>query len=378
MTTKFLPLLSVLLLALPGTAAPKRARNVILLLADAGGVATVNAASVLGYNAPRKLFIQSWQNVGLSDTTPAERWVSDSAAGMTAIVTGVKTQNGVISLGPDTERGKRDGAMLKTILEHAEERGLSTGVLSNVTITDATPAACFSHVNNRSKFGEIFMQLLEPRFGNGVDVLIGLGRDRIFPLVEALGQKPLEAAKAKGREIFGSLAEAGDFERALVIASQPVDLAEAARKTIRALSRNKKGYFLMIESDAHTDDPAAGLGRLVAFDKLIRELAATAGDDTLFLFTADHSFDLRIVGGGPGEPLLAGLDEWKQKRAAALKANPKEPRQPVWLPSLRVEGRHTGEEVIVAARGPGAERVKGFLANTDLFHIMMAAFGWSR
>jgi alkaline phosphatase len=32
----------------------------------------------------------------------------------------------------------------------------------------------------------------------------------------------------------------------------------------------------------------------------------------------------------------------------------------------------------VAAQGPGAERVHGFIANTDLFHIIMAAYGWEK
>jgi alkaline phosphatase len=31
---------------------------------------------------------------------------------------------------------------------------------------------------------------------------------------------------------------------------------------------------------------------------------------------------------------------------------------------------------MVAAQGPGAERVRGVQANTDIFHIVMAAFGW--
>jgi alkaline phosphatase len=43
---------------------------------------------------------------------------------------------------------------------------------------------------------------------------------------------------------------------------------------------------------------------------------------------------------------------------------------------LVVKGHHAGEEVLVAAEGPGAERVHGFLSNTDLFRIMMAAYGW--
>ncbi len=40
------------------------------------------------------------------------------------------------------------------------------------------------------------------------------------------------------------------------------------------------------------------------------------------------------------------------------------------------KGAHAGEEVIAAATGPGAERVKGFFPNTWLFNVMMAAFGW--
>src|SRR5688572_20841103 len=132
--------------------AQKRAKNVIVFLADAGGLPTINAASLHGYDEPQKLFVQSWPNIALSDTSTASSWVTDSAAGMTAIVTGVKTHNGVISQGADTIRGKQDGARLKTILEYAEEHGLSTGVLSNVNIADATPAACYSQANDRRKF----------------------------------------------------------------------------------------------------------------------------------------------------------------------------------------------------------------------------------
>lgn len=46
------------------------------------------------------------------------------------------------------------------------------------------------------------------------------------------------------------------------------------------------------------------------------------------------------------------------------------------LENIRRDDDHTGEEVLVSAQGPGAERVRGVLSNTDLFHIMMAAYGW--
>src|SRR5687767_4328370 len=169
-------LVAALLAIIADAEGARKAKNIILFLADAGGLPTVSGASILGYGEPQKLFVQSWKHIGLSDTSAALQWVTDSAAGMTAIMTGQKTHNGVISQGPDALRGEKDGTLLKTILEYAEEQGLSTGVVSNVNIADATPAACYSHANDRRKFGEIFLQVFEPRFGDGVDVVLGIGR----------------------------------------------------------------------------------------------------------------------------------------------------------------------------------------------------------
>jgi len=146
------------------------------------------------------------------------------------------------------------------------------------------------------------------------------------------------------------------------------DLPEAARKAIRALSSNHKGYFLMIEWDAHTDDPQRGLRNLAGFDKLIKEIARTVNrNDTLLLFTADHSFDLRMHGGLKTDPVLKGFEEWKQQHKR---------EEPIELPVLRVRDDHTGEEVLAAAMGPGSDRVKGFFPNTFLFQVIMDAWGW--
>ncbi len=366
---------TALVCLLPASAAakgPKKAKNVILLLADAGGIPTLNAASILGHGAPQKLFLQSWEHIGLSDTSPAGGWVTDSAAGMTAIVTGKKTHNGVISQGDDTVRGKQDGATLKTILEYAEEKGLATGVLSNVLIADATPAACYGHANDRGKHAELFLQIFEPRFGDGVDVVFGPGRKRLWESAQKIGKDIDAAAKQRGRTVYSSLAEVpADARRALAVVDDGFDLNEAAKRAVKALQQNRKGFFLMIESDAHTNQPEAGLNRLIAFDKLIRELTTMVNpEETLFLFTADHSFDLRVFSGKRGEPLLKGYDEWKKTH---------EPNErSIKLASVRMDNSHTGEEVVVAARGPGAERVRGFMPNTHLFEIMMAAYGWAR
>jgi alkaline phosphatase len=349
----------------------KRAKNVIVFLADAGGIPTVHAASLLGYGEPLKLFVQSWPNIGLSDTSTASAYVTDSAAGMTAIVTGKKTHNGVISMGADTVRGKADGGQLKTVLEYAEERGLSTGVVSNVSIADATPAACYGHANDRAKQGDLYLQIFSPKFGDGVDVVLGAGRKRIYDDVKSIGKNLDTVAADSKRPIYASLAEipAGNA-RPLALLDNASDVPAMAHLAIDRLSKNRKGYFLMIEWDAHTDNPEKGLNNLVSFDKLIREIAAKVDlRDTLLLFTADHSFELRNVGGRRGEPLLTGFAEWQKA--------PHQPRDPVVIPALRVGHSHTGEEVLAAAMGPGADKVKGYFPNTHLFDVIMSAYGWS-
>src|SRR5687767_5847227 len=168
-------------------AAQPSAKNVILFLADAGGLSTITAASLHGYGAPRRLYVQRMPHIGLSDTTTVSQLVSDSAAGMTAIVTGQKTLNGVISQSATAVRKKSDGEPLKTILEYAEERGLSTGVITNDAVTGATPAAAYAKANDRASMAVIFQQVFTPRHGDGVDVMIGAGRPAIAKSLAATG-----------------------------------------------------------------------------------------------------------------------------------------------------------------------------------------------
>jgi len=118
-------------------------------------------------------------HIGLSKTSPVGAWASGSAVGMTAIATGHKTKHAVISQAADAVPGKADGAALPTILKYTEERGLSKGVISNMSMAEATPAACHVQRNHRRKFAEITAQIAKPRFGDGVDLVISGGRNGI-------------------------------------------------------------------------------------------------------------------------------------------------------------------------------------------------------
>ncbi|QIK79896.1 alkaline phosphatase [Sphingomonas piscis] len=348
---------------------PPRAKNVIVFLADAGGVSVLNGASLLAYGAPLKLHVQQWPNLGLSETSPVDEFVSDSANGMSAIMTGTKTRNGVISQGPDAVRGQRNGTPRKTLLEYAEERGLVTGVISSQSIADATPAATYAHANDRSKWGEIFPQALAPRFGDGVDVLFGAGRQKISDqlphgtTLESLG-------KAHDRPIYSSLEEVPAKQRRPVVVGDSMDVHAATLRALDILQTSPQGYFLVVEWDAHTDDPFKGLQNVARFDQLIAEVERRVDlRDTLLLFTADHSFGFQVDGGKRGEALLSGYDAWK---AAASKA-------PVArLKNVLVNDSHTAEEVPVLATGAGAEKVGGYFPNTRLFEILLGAWGWPR
>ena len=275
--------LLIALVLVPATlSAQSRARNVILFLADAGGTSP-SPASLHGHGAPSTAVHQGMPHIGLADTSTAAHIVSDSAAGMTAIVTGHKTQNGVIAMSASTVRGKQDGERLKTILEHAEERGLSTGVISNDSLTGATPASTYAHVNDRGQTAAIFRQVFTPRFGDGVDVMIGGVRPTIAKALAADGTDLDELSRRSGRPILSAIAEIpADASRAIVLLeSSAFDLEEAVRTAHRLLSKNRKGYFLMVEADVHTDRALAGLDRMLELDKVIASTAKMGRRDTL-------------------------------------------------------------------------------------------------
>jgi alkaline phosphatase len=348
--------------------AQKHARNVILFLGDAGGIPTLNAASIHGYKQPRALFIQRMPHIGLSETSATDSWVTDSAAGMTAIVTGHKTDNGMLSLAPPSDReltGSR--RILKTILEYAEEHGLSTGVVSNMNMADATPAACYAHVDSRKKLGEIFAQIWSPRFGDGVDVVIGGGQTKILESTKELGIDAAKQLEASGRSFENSLnAVPAGARRAVVLADGEIDVPASTAKAIEILSRNPKGFFLMVEWDLHPSKPERCLDTAVQFDRLIEKTAKEMSKDSLVLFTADHSFDFRVLGGKKGMDLKLPSGPNVAKNGTLTEDKP----------SVAVGTGHTGEEVVVTAQGPGAEKVSGFMSNTDLFQVMLSAYGW--
>ena len=195
------------------------AKNVILFVGDGMGVSTVTASRIFegqkkgGTGEENVLSFEAFPFTGLSKTYSSNQQTPDSAPTMTAMVAGVKTNDGVVGLDDGVVRGDCSttaGHELVTALELAELAGMSTGIVSTARITHATPAATYAKSVERNweddgdqstpaakACEDIASQLvnfetnLEKRFPsyastiNGVEVVMGGGRRSFLPKVAA-------------------------------------------------------------------------------------------------------------------------------------------------------------------------------------------------
>jgi alkaline phosphatase len=298
---------------------------------------------------------------GLVATHSADDLITDSAAAGTALSCGVKTTNG--SIGVDSS-----GASHLTILEAARAVGLSTGLITTTSLADATPAVFASHVRSRGMKAEIALQMLRTR----VNVLFGEG-EYFYPKTDARSERkdevnPLALAQELGYSIIDKKEDLASAEADFVLGlfedlttdrmkpemqapAHTPSLAELTAKAITLLSRNEKGFFLMVEDEgvdhgSHVNRPDYFIEHLQNLDA-----AAKAGIDfalqngnTLVLVTADHETGgLNIIDGSPAGGQF----------------------EVAWATD-----RHSGQPVPLFAFGPHAMRFTGLKDNTEIPQII--------
>ncbi|MHB0912389.1 MAG: alkaline phosphatase [Armatimonadota bacterium] len=267
MKRRILPLI-LILLATCAQAAPK---NVILLIGDGMGTAQITLARL---ELSRALNIDSMPYAGLVTTHSADSKITDSAAAATALATGHKTANGMISTLPD-------GTKPETILEAAMRKGKAVGLVTTVTATHATPAAFGAHVGARSDETEIGRQYLAA----GIGVIMGCGQP-YFDLAEA---------KRLGYTVVDSEEELGKAEgKLLAHFEKRPSLAVMTRAALSDLSQDPDGFFLMVEGGqidwrCHDNDAAGTVRETEDFDEAVgAALSFAKRGDTLVVVTADH------------------------------------------------------------------------------------------
>ena len=411
----WLPALALCAAGCAATPTAPAARGVILFVGDGMGVSTITAARILEGQQRGEpgeenyLSFERFPHLALVKTYNVDAQVSDSAGTMTALMTGRKARAGMVSVGPEAERGDCQAAKrheLTTLLEEAERRGLRTGVVSTARITHATPAAAYAHAadrnweidgavpeEHREACADIARQLVEFPYGDGVDVALGGGRAMFLPggapdpedegrfgyrqdgrdltaewLAGGEGRRYVfdragfDALREKGPadQVLG-LFEASHMEfeadRATDAGGEP-SLAEMTRFAIDAMGEG--GYLLIVEAGRidhahHATNAYRALKDAIALsDAVAAAVEATDDEDTLIVVTADHSHTLTIAGYSPrGNPILGFVVDGEGRPAT--------------------DDRGVPYTTLGYANGPGAERpADGELAPTDPNYLQRA------
>ena len=319
-----------------------RPKNIILMIGDGMGVAQVFTGLTANQG---RLFLENCKHIGFSKTQSFSSYITDSAAGATALSAGVKTYN--LAIGVD-----KDTIPVPTILEEAEERGLATGLVSTSSITHATPASFIAHQKSRAMNEAIAADFLK----TDIDVFIGGGLKYFTERKD--GRNLTTELNAKGYQVIknitdiskikgGKLAGLTAHEENGRVTERGNYLPLATKTAINILKKDRDGFFLMIEGSqidwgGHKNNTIQIAEEMLDFDRSIGmalEFAANDGE-TLIVITADHETGgLSILDGN--------METGKVKGSYSTK-------------------KHTAIMVPIFAYGPGAENFMGIMENTDI------------
>ena len=463
--------------AAPSAVTPK---NVIFFLGDGYGIVPMTAARIYAAGEDGELTIDTFPDTAFVKTYSLDAQVTDSAPSMAAYMTGVKTRNEVLGMNGDTlavAPGKDaatgvsnavnncpaagNGAASTNLLELAIAQGRATGVVSTARLTHATPAATYAHVCHRNAEYEIARQAVpggagfNPALGAGVDVMMGGVSQYWRPYSAATNP----AGRPDGRDLVAELQAKGysfasdlpgmnaapvaagtklialyDFAKAEGHMSYELDrdpakepsLAEMTTKSMDILSKNVKGYFLMVEGGRidhalHGTNAARALADAKAFDDAVKAAIAKAKlsdptlANTLIIVTADHDHTMVMNGyaaltgkttaanpgilglmrdfaapatpaldadGKPFATLVFGTGENRISGSRSLMASltdaaasDKNYHQEAVVPMGIGGETHGGADVFLGAMGLGSDTFHGMIDNTSVFTLVRQAVG---
>lgn len=321
-----------------------------------------------------KLNMDGLDYVGASITSSANRVITDSAAAGTAISTGIKTNNGVIAMDASLN-------ILQTILEFAQLKGMSTGLVTTTQLSHATPATFASHVDSRGMMTEIALQMLN----HNVNVLFGGGENYYLPDTET-GNYPATGKRTDARNLINEAVSSGYtyvYDRESFLTINPdinnrvlgifsdegmmrpfsPSLEEMTQTAIDILKNNSKGFFLMVEGGqidwaGHANDALNNMLDTLGFDAAVNIGISYLNENsnTLLIVTADHET------GGMSSSLTSSTATNEDG--------------PYYMPDMTPfyinwsTTGHTSVNVPVTSSGPLADTLVGTYENTYIYDIM--------
>ena len=219
---------------------------------------------------------------------------TDSAASGTAIACGIKTYNKAI--GVDAQKKP-----VISLAKKLRDRKYSIGIITSVSLNDATPAAHYANRNGRAEYAGI----LEDLYASNFNFFAGgsIARPPKFTMDDFAAQLKKHNYHFRSDFTFDS---ATPTDRIVFIGSMLPDwpaakrprhlLSEVTAYAANCLVKNPNGFFVMIEGGAidhrnHNNDLAGAMREMREFDLAIKtalEFQKKYPKETLIIITSDH------------------------------------------------------------------------------------------
>lgn len=267
-------------------------KNVILMIGDGMGENTL-AVTRKTYNT--KLAMDSMPVHGASDTDSFALVYTDSAAGGTALSTGMRTIVNTVGLFALHAVDNGNNAVPINLCELAKQNGKSAGVVTTDRTSGATPASFSAHALSRKDEKGISADQL----GSDLDLIWGCKSDSINSEncsvngFEYISTKTEMDALKNGSRSFAQF----DFDSVKNVKrdNDSPYLDEMTMKAIDLLDDNDNGFFLMVEGAcidkfSHDNDFDGCTKNVMEFSRALQAVLdyAAERDDTLVVVTADH------------------------------------------------------------------------------------------
>ena len=316
----------------------RQAKNVILFVGDGLSPSHRIAARLLSKGIAQgkslgKLAIDDMPHMALVATAGSDSIITDSANAASAFATGHKTAVNAMGVYADRTANPFDDPKVETIGELVKRRNMALGIVTNTESQDATPAAMATHTRRRASYDQIVEQFFDIK----PDVLMGGGLANFLPATASgskrkdetdylakfkdagyryasnateLNAAASDAATGKLLGLFALGNMDGVLDRKFLkggsvkkFPDQP-DLTDQVKTALILLSKNRNGFFLMVESGlidkyAHALDFDRAVYDTIMLDNAVRqtkEWAKARGDDTLILVVSDHNHPNSLIG----------------------------------------------------------------------------------
>jgi len=292
------------LLCTTGAFAQTAPKNVIYMIGDGMGPAFTTAYRYYKDDPTTKEIettVFDTMLKGMAHTYPDDHtYVTDSAAGATALSSGHKSYNGAIAV--DTAKKP-----VKTMLEIAKEQGMTTALVATSQINHATPASFAAHNESRRNYDDIANDYIDNKIAGKlpVDLMLGGGTQYFIRDDRNLVDEFKKAGYQYGDDIknLGQITQIPAIGLSapkglpLALVENPTRLKQLTSKAFDLLDgQNDKGFFVMIEGSqidwcGHANDIACAMAEMDDFAKSIETAKAYVDNnpDTILVITADHS-----------------------------------------------------------------------------------------